>query len=198
VLSDILIEDVGDSLCWRGGGLFDVRHRPRVWRRLKPVLTGLMRPIQAVGVSRCGEAPLGVNGSLKPGPPGLGSRSVELRLSRIVLVEDHPSGKTVIDGVGNYLTNQQLPRGNYVTVSTPVPSAGSLVGLRAWRSLSDMSQTAPDAPPLASIERPYEFLPLAVLVERAEAQYGQGRVSFEVLAELVARAEAGERSQRRP
>jgi hypothetical protein len=59
-----------------------------------------------------------------------------------------------------------------------------------------MSQTAHETPAVPSSERPFEFLPLAELVERIEAQYDKGALSFELLAELVRRAEAAERDPR--
>jgi hypothetical protein len=66
------------------------------------------------------------------------------------------------------------------------------------RNLCAMSEAVHQTPPLASIERPYELLPLADLVERIEAQYDNGQLSFELLAELVKRAEAAERAPRLP
>jgi hypothetical protein len=42
------------------------------------------------------------------------------------------------------------------------------------------------------VERPYEALSLAELVEQAEFQYDDGLVTFELLSELVRRAEAAE------
>jgi len=43
-----------------------------------------------------------------------------------------------------------------------------------------------------SAHRPYEGMPLAELIEQTEFQYEDGNVSFELLSELIQRAQSAE------
>ena len=101
------------------------------------------------------------------------------------------------------------PGGNPDYADRPIPANLYSVTVTGWsgacgleelagRNLCAMSEAVHLTPPLPSIERPYELLPLTDLVERIEAQYDSGHLSFELLAELVERAEAAERAPRLP